>query len=95
MGTKKSFKIYYLLLTEGSTEFNLFAYLTKNRFRNDFEKSNIKFSDKITITEMDISKGNLNGVGNLASFKSKYNLIKEDIRYQGEKLFFCDRQRFR
>lgn len=88
MNTKKSFKIYYLLLVEGPTEFNLFAYLTKNKFRDDFEKSNIKFSDKVTITDTNISKGKLNGVGNLSSFKGKYNRIKKDSRYKGEKLFF-------
>ncbi|MFZ2975096.1 MAG: hypothetical protein WA055_00520 [Candidatus Moraniibacteriota bacterium] len=88
MNTKKSFKIYYLLLVEGTTEFNLFAYLTKNKFRDDFEKSNIKFSDKINITDIGISKGKLNGFGNLSSFKRKYNSIKKDIAYKGEKLFF-------
>jgi len=89
MNTKKSFKIYYLLLVEGTTEFNLFAYLTKNKFRNDFEKSNIKFSDKVTITDIGISRGKLNGgVSNLSSFKGKYNPIKKDRRYKGEKLFF-------
>lgn len=89
MKTKKSFKIYYLLLTEGTTEFNLFAYLTKNKFRDDFEKSNIKFSDKVTITAIDISRGKLNGgISNLSSFKGKYNPIKKDKRYKGEKLFF-------
>jgi hypothetical protein len=89
MNTKKSFKIYYLLLVEGATEFNLFAYLTKNKFREDFEKSNIKFSDKVTITNINISRGKLNGgVNNLSSFKGKYNPIKEDGRYKGDKLFF-------
>lgn len=90
MDTKKSFKIYYLLLAEGATEFNLFAYLTKNKFRVDFEKSNIKFSDKVTITSIDISKGKLNGFGNLSSFKRKYDFIKK--KYKGEKLiFFIDK----
>ncbi len=88
MKKNKNFKIYYLLLVEGTTEFNLFAYLTKNKFRDEFEKSNTKFSDKVTITDIDISKGKLNGVGNLSSFKGKYNRIKKDSRYKGEKLFF-------
>ncbi len=88
MNTKKSFKIYYLLLVEGTTEFNLFAYLTTKRFRDDFEKSNIKFSIKVNIIDINISNGKLNGVGNLSSFKGKYNRIKKDSRYKGEKLFF-------
>lgn len=88
MRTKKSFREYYLLLVEGTTEFNLFAYLTKKKFRDDFEKSDIKFSDKVTFADIDISKGKLNGVGNLFSFKGKYNRIKKDSRYKGEKLFF-------
>ncbi len=88
MNSKKSFKIYYLLLVEGTTEFNLFAYLTTKRFRDDFEKSNIKFSIKVNIIDINISNGKLNGVGNLSSFKGKYNRIIKDRRYKGEKLFF-------
>ena len=70
------FQIYYLLISEGTTEFNLFAYLTKNKFRDSFEKSNIKFSIKVEIVEAGISQGKLNGAGNLPSFKGKYDLIK-------------------
>ncbi len=88
MNTKKSFQIYYLLISEGTTEFNLFAYLTKNKFRDSFEKSNIKFSIKVEIVEAGISQGKLNGAGNLSSFKGKYDLIKNDSRYTGQKLFF-------
>jgi len=88
MDTKKSFQIYYLLLVEGTTEFNLFAYLTKNKFRDDFEKSNIKFSDKVTITDTGVSKGKLNGFRNLSSFKRKYNSVRKDITYKGGKFFF-------
>lgn len=88
MPKKKSFKIYYLLLTEGTTEFNLFGYLTTNKFKGDFENSNVQFSIKVEIVEAGISQGKLNGVGNLASFKTKYNSIKEDARYVGQKLFF-------
>lgn len=88
MKKNKNFKIYYLLLVEGTTEFNLFAYLTKKKFRDEFEKSNIKFSNKVTIANIDISGGKLNGVGNLSSFKGKYNRIKKDSRHKGEKLFF-------
>lgn len=49
MKKNKNFKTYYLLLVEGTTEFNLFAYLTKKKFRDEFEKSNIKFSNKVTV----------------------------------------------
>lgn len=91
MKIKKSFKTYYLLLAEGTTEFNLFAYLTKNRFKELFAKSSIQFSNKVEIIkngEQIVSQGKLNGVGNLSSFTGKYNLIKKDDRYKGEKLFF-------
>jgi hypothetical protein len=86
MDKKKSFKIYYLLLCEGSTEFNLFAYLTRNKFRGLFDKSNIKFSDKVQIVEAGVFQGKLNGAGNIGSFQAKYDLIKK--KYSGQKLFF-------
>lgn len=88
MTKKKSFKIYYLLLTEGTTEFNLFGYLTTNKFKGVFEESNVQFSIKVEIVDAGISQGKLNGVGNLSSFKGKYDLIKNDTRYSGQKLFF-------
>jgi len=88
MPKKKSFKIYYLLLTEGTTEFNLFGYLTTRKFKGDFEDSNVQFSNKVEIVDAGISKGKLNGVGNITSFKTKYNSIKDDTRYVGQKLFF-------
>lgn len=83
---KKSFKIYYLLLCEGTTEFNLFAYLTRNKYRELFDKSSIKFSNKIQIVEAGISQGKLNGISDLSNFQFKYNLIKQT--YFGQKLFF-------
>lgn len=83
---KKSFKIYYLLLCEGTTEFNLFAYLTRNKFRELFDKSNIKFSDKIQVVEAGVSQGKLNGAGHIAHFQGKYDAIKK--KYTGQKLFF-------
>jgi len=86
MDKKKGFVIYYLLLCEGTTEFNLFAYLTKNKFRELFDKSNIKFSDKVQIVEAGVSQGKLNGAGHLAHFKWKYDLIKQ--KYPGQKIFF-------
>lgn len=85
---KKSFKIYYLLLTEGTTEFNLFGYLTTNKFKGVFKESNIQFSIKVEIVDAGISQGKLNGVGDLTSFKVKYGLIKDDARYADQKLFF-------
>ena len=91
MNKKKSFKIYYLLLVEGKTEFNLFAYLTLKKFRELFAESNIQFSNKVEIIKNGnqiISQGNLDGVGNLYSFKEKYNRIKKDKRYKRAKLFF-------
>ena len=88
MNKKKSFKIYYLLISEGTTEFNLFGYLTTKKFKESFEKSNVQFSIKVEIIEAGISQGKLNGTGNLKSFKGKYNLIKDDDRYKDQKLFF-------
>jgi hypothetical protein len=72
-------------VSEGFAEYNLFAYL-KNRFRDLFDNSNIKFSDKVEIREVGVSKGKLNGASNLSSFESKYKLIKK--RYEDQKRFF-------
>ncbi len=88
MPEKKSFKIYYLLLTEGTAEFNLFGYLTTKKFKGEFEDSNVQFSIKVEIIDAGISQGKLNGVGDFTSFNSKYNAIKDDGRYVGQKLFF-------
>lgn len=88
MTKKKSFKIYYLLLTEGMAEFNIFGYLTTNKFKEDFDDSNVQFSLKVEIVDAGISQGKLNGVGDLTSFKAKYGSIKDDARYAGQKLFF-------
>lgn len=85
MTKKKPFPIYYLSVSEGTTEYNLFAYL-KNRFRELFDNSNVKFSDKLEIAEVGIIKGKLGGASNLSSFNSKYNLIKE--LYPDQKRFF-------
>lgn len=86
MEKKKSFIIYYLLLCEGTTEYNLFAYLTKNKFRVIFDQSNVKFSDKVQIVEAGVFQGKLNGAGDIGSFQAKYDLIKRN--YSGQKLFF-------
>ncbi len=86
MEKKKGFVVYYLLLCEGSAEFNIFAYLTRNKFRWLFDTSSIKFSDKVQVIQAGISQGRLRGIGNVNVFKSKYSLIKK--RYPNEKLFF-------
>ncbi len=89
MGNKKSFNVYYLLLSEGTTEFNLFAYLTKVRFKELFKVSNIQFSNKVEIINDDnqiVSQGKLDGISNLKHFKSKHTLIKK--KYAGQRLFY-------
>lgn len=86
MDKKKGFDVYYLLVVEGTTEFNLFAYLTTNKFKILFEQSKIKFSPKIEIVEAGISQGKLDGIGNVKAFQLKYKLIKR--YYKGQKRFF-------
>lgn len=85
MDKKKRFQVYHLLVSEGTTEYNLFGYL-KNRFRELFDNSNIKFSDKVQIPSAGISNGKLNGASDIKSFNSKYKLIKE--QYKDQKRFF-------
>jgi len=75
---KKPFKVYYFLLYEGHTEFVIFSYL-KNRFRGEFSKSNIIFSDKTDYSnngETIVFRGKLGGIGGISNFNSKYNVIK-------------------
>ena len=89
MDNKKVFNIYYLLLSEGTTEFNLFAYLTKNRFRTLFNNSNIQFSNRVEIIKdgnQIVSQGKLDGVSTLAHFTAKHTLIK--TKYTGQRLFY-------
>ena len=89
MHGKRPFVVYHLLLSEGTTEFNIFAYLTKNKFRTAFSASSVKFSDKVEIIKNGnqvVSQGILNGVGSLGHFNSNYNAIK--AKYPREKLFF-------
>jgi len=86
---KKLLKIFYFLACEGHTEYVIFSYLTRNRFRKEFLKSNIKFRDNINIIRDPttiISNGKMGGVGDETNFKSKYNIIKEE--YKDEKFFF-------
>lgn len=89
MNSKRGFKLYYLLLSEGTTEFNLFAYLTKVRFRELFNDSGVQFSNKVEIIKdgnQIVSQGKLDGVSDIKHFKSKHNLIKE--KYIGKRLFY-------
>lgn len=89
MEGKKGIKVYYLLLSEGTTEFNLFAYLTKVRFRALFANSNIQFSINAEIIKNGnqiVSQGKLDGVSDIAHFTAKHNLIK--AKYTGQKLFY-------
>lgn len=89
MDKKKGFSVYYLLLSEGTTEFNLFAYLTLNKFRGLFDGSSIKFSNRVEIIKdgnQIVSQGKLDGVSTAAHFKAKHILIKE--KYAGQRLFY-------
>jgi hypothetical protein len=89
MDNKKCFKVYHLLLSEGTTEFNLFAYLTKVRFKELFASSNIQFSVNVEIIKdgnQIVSQGKLDGVSTIAHFTSKHVLIKE--KYAGQRLFY-------
>lgn len=89
MENKKGFNVYYLLLSEGTTEFNLFAYLTKVRFRILFDDSSIQFRNTIEIIkdgQQIVSQGKLDGVSTIVHFESKRILIK--AKYAGQKLFY-------
>ncbi|MBU1163953.1 hypothetical protein KKA15_00130 [Patescibacteria group bacterium] len=89
MGNKKGIKVYHLLLSEGTTEFNLFAYLTKVRFREIFANSNIQFSINVEIIKDDnqiVTQGKLDGVSDIQHFAAKHNLIK--AKYIDQKLFY-------
>lgn len=84
----EQFQTYYLIANEGHTEYVIFSYLTKVKFKNLFDKSKIKFSDKIEIAEdeIQISGGKLNGIKSLKNFEIKNKLIKD--KYSGQKIFF-------
>ena len=89
MYNKRGFRVYYLLLSEGTTEFNLFAYLTKVKFKELFSDSSIQFSNRVEIIKdgnQIVSQGKLEGVSNVKHFKSKRILIKK--KYAGQKLFY-------
>lgn len=89
MDEKKGFNVYYLLLSEGTTEFNLFAYLTKNKFRALFGASSVQFSNRVEIIKdgkQIVSQGKLEGVSDITHFTSKHVLIK--AKYAGQRLFY-------
>jgi hypothetical protein len=84
----KKLKIYYKLIVEGYTERNIFAYLTKVKFKQDFNKSNIQFTSNVNIAKpsINIAQGNLGGCHNLKTFKKNYKAIRS--KHPNEKLFF-------
>ena len=89
MDEKKEFNVYYVVLSEGTTEFNLFAYLTKNKFRGLFDGSSVKFSKRVEIIKdgnQIVSQGKLDGVSTIAHFTAKHILIK--AKYTGQRLFY-------
>ncbi len=90
MNGKKGFQVYHLVLCEGYTEFNLFAYLIKVRFKEVFAGSDVQFSNKVEIInengEQAVSQGKLGGISNFKHFKSKHVLIQN--KYVGQKLFY-------
>ena len=86
MSVKKSFQVYYLLISEGPTELNIFAYLTRNKFRALFDESDIKFSLKVEIVELGISQGKLGGSGDIKQFGIQYDSIR--TKYDGQRRFF-------
>lgn len=89
MENTKQLSVYKLLLVEGTAEAVIFAYITKNRYRELFSKSTIKFSDGVEIIRdgnQIVSRGNLYGIGDLGVFESKLVMIKD--KYPDQKLFF-------
>lgn len=76
MAERKGFNVYYLLLSEGTTEFNLFAYLTKVRFRELFDGSSIQFRSSVEIIKdgnQIVSQGKLDGVSDITHFKTYFD----------------------
>lgn len=91
MDEKKGFNVYYLLLSEGTTESNLFAYLTKVKFRELFSASSVQFRNTVEIIKdgkQIVSQGKLGGVSDITHFKSKHDLIKAKLEYKDQKLFY-------
>jgi hypothetical protein len=89
MEGKKSFNVYYLLLSEGTAEFNLFAYLTKVKFKAIFDNSSVQFRNTVEIIKdgnQIVSQGKLDGVSTISHFKSKHILIK--AKYIDQRLFY-------
>jgi len=89
MKSKRELKVYCLILCEGKTEFNLFAYLTKNLFKEDFDSSHVQFSNKVEIIKGGrpiVSQGVLLGVSDFRQFKSKHDAIIK--KYAKQTLFY-------
>jgi hypothetical protein len=86
---KKLFKSYYLLACEGHTEYILFSYLTRNRFRNYFSSVIFKEVNLLRNKIEVIMGGKLNGVGDWSNFNSKYSILKEEFS-DGKFFFFLD-----
>ena len=84
-------RTYYFLACEGHTEYIIFSYLTRNRFKERFSKANtnVEFSDKANLivnADESISGGKLNGVKSLKHFNLKYSALKTS--YTGQTFFF-------
>lgn len=84
-------RIYHFLACEGHTEYIIFSYLTRNRFRDRFSRANtnVEFSDKANVivnADESISGGKLNGVKSLKHFNIKYAALK--TAYPTQTFFF-------
>lgn len=84
-------RTYHFLACEGHTEYVIFSYLTRSRFRERFSKANthVEFSDKANVivnAEESISGGKLNGVKSLKHFNLKYSALK--VAYPDQTFFF-------
>lgn len=84
-------RIYHFLACEGHTEYIIFSYLTRNRFRDRFSRTNtnVEFSDRANVivnTDESISGGKLNGVKSFKHFNLKYSALK--AAYPSQTFFF-------
>ncbi len=84
-------RIYHFLACEGHTEYVIFSYLTRNRFRDRFSRANtnVEFSDKANVivnVDESIYGGKLNGVKSLKHFNLKYVALK--VAYPNQTFFF-------
>lgn len=84
-------RIYYFLACEGHTEYIIFSYLTRSRFKGRFSKANtnVEFNDKANVivnADESISGGKLNGIKSLDHFNLKYAALKN--AYPDQTFFF-------